>query len=90
MNLIDDLPHQIANQSLTRNERAQLRVRLSKALEESGDYEGAREAMGELWSRVGERPDLEGLDRTTAVEVLLQAGVLTSCIGSAKQIEGSQ
>jgi CheY-like chemotaxis protein/tetratricopeptide (TPR) repeat protein len=46
--------------------------------------------MGELWSRVGERPALEGLDEATAAEVLLRAGVLTGWIGSDKQIEGAQ
>lgn len=46
--------------------------------------------MGDLWSRVGDRPVLNDLDRTTAAEVLLRAGVLTGWIGSAKQIEGAQ
>ena len=44
--------------------------------------------MGELWSRVGERPVLNELDEETAAEVLLRAGVLTGWIGSVKQIEG--
>ena len=90
MYLAEQLLEQLADPSLSRSERARLRVRLSKALEESGDYEGARQAMGELWSRVGERPVLEGLERRVAAEVLLQSGVLTSCLGSAKQIEGAQ
>jgi CheY-like chemotaxis protein len=90
MSLADELLDRIADPALPRDERARLRVRLSKALEEAGDYEGARAAMGELWSRVGERPALDGLDRETAAEVLMQAGVLTSCIGSARQIEGAQ
>jgi CheY-like chemotaxis protein/tetratricopeptide (TPR) repeat protein len=46
--------------------------------------------MGELWSRVGERPVLDGLDEATAAEVLLRAGVLMGWIGSVKQIEGAQ
>jgi CheY-like chemotaxis protein len=90
MSLADELLDRIADPAITRDERARLRVLLSKALEEAGDYEGARAAMGELWSRVGERPVLDGLDRETAAEVLMQAGVLTSCIGSAGQIEGAQ
>jgi CheY-like chemotaxis protein len=46
--------------------------------------------MGELWSRVGERPSLDELDEGTAAEVLLRAGVLTGWLGSVKQIEGAQ
>ncbi|HEX8494152.1 MAG TPA: response regulator [Pyrinomonadaceae bacterium] len=90
MHLAKEIFHQIANPTLTQNERARLRCQLSKALEESGNYEAARDAMGELWQRVGDYPVLEGLDETTAAEVLLQVGELTGYIGSAKQIEGAQ
>lgn len=84
MSLTVQLREEIADPTLTHNERTLLRVRLSKTLEESGDFEGAREAIGELWQGIGERPMLEGLDPRTVAEVLLQVGVLTSCIGSAK------
>src|SRR5436309_6496472 len=84
------LLHQMADPTLPRNERARLRCQLAKELEEVGNYEAAREAMGELWSRVGDRPVLDGLDEATAAEVLLRAGVLTGWIGSTKQIEGAQ
>lgn len=90
MGLVEELRDQIADPAVSPDERARLRVRLSKALEEAGDYEAAREAMSELWSRVGERPMLDGLGRAAAAEVLTQVAVLTSCIGSAKQIEGAQ
>jgi tetratricopeptide (TPR) repeat protein len=90
MNLARQLLHQIADQSLSTNERAQLRCKLAKQLEEAGNYEAAREAMGELWQRVGERPALERLDQETAAEVLLRVGALTGWIGSTRQIEGSQ
>lgn len=84
--LIDSL----SNPTLTPLEKARLRCSIAKELEESGDYEGARRAMGELWQRVGERPNLEGLDEATQAEVLLRVGVLTGWIGSAKQIEDAQ
>jgi CheY-like chemotaxis protein/tetratricopeptide (TPR) repeat protein len=84
------LLHQLADTSLPEDERARLRCQLAKKLEEIGNYEAAREAMGELWPGVGERPVLDGLDEATAAEVLLRAGVLTGWIGSTKQIEGSQ
>lgn len=90
MNLADQLLHQIDDPTIACDKRAQLRCQLSKTLEESGDYEGARGAMGELWSRVGERPVLDGLNQATTAEVLLQIGRLTGCLGSAKQIEGAQ
>ncbi|HEV2912037.1 MAG TPA: sigma 54-interacting transcriptional regulator [Pyrinomonadaceae bacterium] len=46
--------------------------------------------MGELWHRIGERPQLEGLDRHAAATVLLRAGSLSGWIGSTMQIEGAQ
>lgn len=90
MNLTTQLLNSIAAPHLTFDERAQLRCKLSKLLEESGDFEGARTAMGELWQRVGDRPALDRLTPITAAEVLWRSGVLTGCIGSAKQIEGAQ
>src|SRR5918992_390749 len=84
MNLAERLSQQSADSSLAPNERARLRCRLAQELEEAGDYEGARAAMGELWQRVGERPRLEGLDDVTRAETLLRAGALTGWIGSAK------
>jgi hypothetical protein len=83
------LLRQISDPSLPKDKQAQLRCQLAKELEEVGNFEAAREAMGELWSRVGERPVLDGLDEATAAEVLLRAGVLTGWIGSTKQIEGT-
>jgi CheY-like chemotaxis protein/tetratricopeptide (TPR) repeat protein len=90
MNLSHQLLQQIADPSLTPNERSRLRCQLAKQLEETGKYEAAREAMGELWQGVGHRPILAELDQETAAEVLLRAGVLTGWIGSVKQIEGAQ
>ncbi len=55
-----------------------------------GNYDAAREALGELWEGVGHHPNVEGLDQRTAAEVLLRAGTLTGWIGSTRQIEGAQ
>jgi Tfp pilus assembly protein PilF len=90
MNLQTQLLHQIDDSTLTHAERARLRCQLAKELEEAGNYEAARGAMGDLWQRVGERPQLDGLDQHTAAEVLLRAGTLSGWIGSSKQIEGAQ
>src|SRR6185295_6469477 len=85
-----ELIHQLADPHLSRNQRARLRCQLAIQLNAEGDYEAAREAMGELWKRVGERPMLEGLDEETKGVVLLRAGVLTGWIGTVKQISGAQ
>lgn len=90
MRVAKDLHGKIADPALTPDERARLRCRLAKRSEEAGDYEGARRSMGDLWARVGERPEPGGLDRATRAEVLLRAGTLTGWIGGAKRIEGSQ
>src|ERR1051325_5163383 len=84
------LLHQIADPTLPKNERVRLRCQLAKQLEDVGSYETAREAMGELWPRVGERPVLDELDEATAAEVLLRVGTLTGWLGSTRQIEGAQ
>jgi tetratricopeptide (TPR) repeat protein len=90
MNLAKEMFLQIADPTLTRNEQARLRCQFAKQLEESGNYEGAREALNEFWQHIGERPTLDGLDQNTAAEVLLRTGVLTGWIGSVKQINGAQ
>lgn len=90
MGSVNQLFHRISDPTLTHNEKAQLRCQLAKQLEDIGNYEATREAMGELWPQVGERPILDELDSATAAEVLMRVGALTGWIGSVKQIEGSQ
>lgn len=90
MDLAAQLLDRVTDPAITHVERVQLRCQLSKELEEAGDYKGAREAMGELWPQIGERPDLDDLDQATAAEVLLRVGVLTGWIGSIEQTEGAQ
>jgi transcriptional regulator with PAS, ATPase and Fis domain len=90
MSLTSQLLRKIDDPTLDYAERARLRCQLTKELEDSGNYEAARSAMGELWQRVGERPQLNDLDQYTAAEVLLRTGALTGWIGSANQIEGAQ
>ncbi len=90
MRLAKDLLGEIDNQNLSTNERALLRCSLAKHQEAAGDFEAAREALGELWEGVGARPNVEGLDEESKAEVLMRAGALTGWLGSASQIEGSQ
>jgi len=90
MHLANELLRELDTPGLSLNERARLRCRLAKQLEQAGDFEAAREAMAELWQGVDTRPVLEGLDDETKAEVLLRAGALTGWIGRTTQIEGSQ
>jgi len=90
MHLANQLLRELDTPGLSLNERTRLRCRLTKQLEQGGDYEAAQEAMTELWQGVGARPILEGLDDETKAEVLLRVGALTGWVGSARQIEGSQ
>jgi tetratricopeptide (TPR) repeat protein len=81
---------QLENRNLSRDYRAELRCQLSRELEDKGDYEAARQIMGELWRRIGERPHVEELEQSAAGEVLLRAGVLTGWIGSKDQIKAQE
>ncbi|HEY6189588.1 MAG TPA: tetratricopeptide repeat protein [Pyrinomonadaceae bacterium] len=81
---------QLNNKNLSPDERAELRCQFAKQREDEGQYEAARQAMGELWQRIGEHPVIEGLQPSVAGEVLLRAGVLTGWIGSCQQIEDAQ
>jgi tetratricopeptide (TPR) repeat protein len=91
MKLSSELLRQLDNPALGEDDRARCRTELSKKFEEAGDYEAAREALGEIWQGVGMRPRLEGLRDESAVgEVLLRVGALTGWIGSSEQIPGAQ
>jgi tetratricopeptide (TPR) repeat protein len=90
MNSTKELLHQINDPTISADQQARLRCELARQLEQSWNFEAAREAMGHLWRRVGERPGLEGINEYSQAEVLLRAGALTGWIGSTRQIEGAQ
>ncbi len=90
MNLTDNRLKELDNPSLTRNERILLRCRLASEFIHIGQYEVAREALGELWQGVGHRPEVEKLKSQIAAEVLLQCGVLSGWLGEAQHISGAQ
>jgi tetratricopeptide (TPR) repeat protein len=69
---------------------ALLKCRTALDLRDNSDYAGALGVMHPLWKEVGERPDLKGLPRDVAAEVLLTVGILTSWIGSKEGIERAQ
>lgn len=67
-----------------------LRCRLAAECIHAGQYEAAREALGELWRGVGESPEVEGLPLGVSAEVLLQCGTLTGLFGGARNVLGVQ
>jgi tetratricopeptide (TPR) repeat protein len=81
---------QLENPSLSRNARAELCCQIAYQLEDVGDYESAGESLAEFWQGFSERLQIEGLDRSTAAEVLLRVGTLTGWIGHAHQIADAQ
>jgi two-component system chemotaxis response regulator CheY len=90
MVIANQLLHQIADPTLSHDQRARLRCQLAKELEDTGNYNAARDALGELCPEIGVRPVLDELSEATAAEVLLRVGTLTGWLGSTKQIEGAQ
>lgn len=89
MNLAESLLRQLEDPALTHDRRAQLRCEIAADLEHRGQYAAARDALGELWRGVGQRPSLEGLAERTAAEVMLRAGTLSGWLGSIQQVEGA-
>jgi len=75
---------------LSVNEEALLSCQAALELKDKGDYQGTREAMGSLWGRVGERPNINGLHPSVSAEVLLSVGILTGWIGSKEGLEEAQ
>lgn len=90
MTLQEQVAIRVNHSDVSHNENALANCALAKKLEESGNYEAARAAMGKLWQRVGERPQLLNLSQATAAEVLLRVGALTGWIATVNQIEGAQ
>ncbi len=90
MSLAETLHQQLGNTKLNRDERAQLRCQLAEELENRGQYEAARNALGDLWQGIGVRPAIEGFSERTAAELLLRAGTISGWLGSAGQIADAQ
>lgn len=90
MNLTDERLRQLHNPSLSDRERVLLRCRLAAEFIHIGQYEAARDALGELWRGIGVRPNVENLGNNAAAEVLLQCGALSSRIGANKSTKGAQ
>lgn len=90
MNVADDRLKELGNSSLTGNERVLLRCRVASDFIHKGQYEAAREALGELWLGVGHRPPIIKLPLAVEAELLLQCGALTGWLGSVRNVSGAQ
>ena len=90
MKLDSRMPRQQTAQTDTLTERAQTICAQAKQLEEAGEFQAAREALGEFWQRIGDRPKVDGLNAQGQAEVLLRTGALSGWIGSAQQVDGAQ
>jgi len=90
MTLADERLRGLDNPSLTENERVLLRCSVAADLTQKGQYEAAREVLGELWPGLGGRPDVKHLPPAVAAEVLLRCGALSGLLGSARGAEGAQ
>jgi tetratricopeptide (TPR) repeat protein len=90
MTLADERLKELDSPSLAADERVLLRCAVASDFIHKGQYEAAREALGELWPGVGERPDVKRLPPAVAAEVLLQCGTLTGWFGSVRNVSGAQ
>ncbi|HTG91826.1 MAG TPA: helix-turn-helix domain-containing protein [Pyrinomonadaceae bacterium] len=66
------------------------RCEAAKELEEAGEFQAAREALGDLWRGLGVRPATDNSPTEIKAELLLRTGTLTGWLGSANQISGAQ
>ena len=90
MTLRASLPHNLENPNLSVDSRAELACEVARDFENKGQYDAACKALHDYWPRIGETPKLAGLEPSSAGELLLRAGVLTSIIGSQRQIADAQ
>ncbi len=90
MTLADSQLKELDSPSLTPDQRALIRCQVAADLIHRGQYEGASEALGDLWRGLGLRPDVEGLEETTAAEVLRLCGALSGWLGASKQVTAQE
>ena len=63
---------------------------LAGELEKAGNYEAARASLGRLWSGLGARPNVDGIEPALRAELLLRSGTLMGWLGSAGRVVGAQ
>ena len=90
MTLPASLLRDVETQSVGVDFRAERACELAKYLENKGNYEEARQALGAYWPHSGERPELKDLSPGVAAELLLRAGVITSALDYKTELTGAQ
>ena len=90
MSLVDDKLRRLEVPGLKADETILHRCQVAADFIHAGQYEAAKDALGDLWHGIGSRPDLKGLSILTTAEVLLQCGVLSGWLGSIGHVPGSQ
>jgi CheY-like chemotaxis protein/tetratricopeptide (TPR) repeat protein len=83
-------PHMNLVNGVNRQTDAVARCGVAAGFIHAGQYEAARDALGEFWQGIGQRPELKGLKPLAAAEVLLQCGSLSGWLGSVRQIPDAQ
>src|SRR6185503_17467427 len=90
MTLLASLLRELENPNLSVNSRAEQCCQAARGFEDKGEYEDARQVLSHYWQRIGQRPNVTGLEPGTSAEVLLRVGVLTGTIGSQNQFLDAQ
>ncbi len=90
MEILGETLKQLDDPTLTQDCRAMLCCRVAANLTDTGQYEQARDTLGNYWQGVGVRPNVQGLSTLTTAELLLQCGVISGWLGSVRQIAGAQ
>ena len=80
----------LENESLSVNSRVELCCEATRELENKGEYDEAQKVLRDYWPRIGEPPNLTGLEPNTAAELLLRSGVLTGITGAYRPIPEAQ
>jgi len=66
------------------------RCRTAKELGIKGEYEAARETLGDLWPGIGKPPRIETLALADQAQLLHRIGALSGWLGSSGQVAGAQ
>ena len=90
MTLADERLKELDSPSLTNHERILMRCHVAADLIHKGQYEAAREALGELWLGIGQRPPVSNLSPAVDAEVMLRCGTLTHLFGNIRNVAGAQ
>lgn len=90
MTLPENVRKQLDDPRLSTNERALLRSNIAADFLTAGQLDEARDALGDLWNGIAERPAIEKLKKATAALVLLRSGAVSSAIAAEQKLSEVQ